>query len=178
MSGSADPAIQSVCSTLDRVNDDSTFTIRLATAADQARVEHCVTAAYEHYVEIIGRPPAPMTEDYARLISEGVVHVAQRDGSILGLIVMWPESDHYYVDNLAVFPYAQGSGLGRVLLHEAEAAARRSGLNKIMLYTNELMTANLAYYPRRGFVETHRSTDSGYSRVYFVKQLTSADAAT
>jgi hypothetical protein len=33
------------------------------------------------------------------------------------------------------------------------------------------MTENLAYYPRRGYVETHRTVADGFSRVYFSKRL-------
>jgi len=32
------------------------------------------------------------------------------------------------------------------------------------------MVENLAFYPRRGFQETHRKTEDGYRRVYFIKQ--------
>jgi hypothetical protein len=33
------------------------------------------------------------------------------------------------------------------------------------------MTENLAYYPRRGFVEIGRRVEDGFRRVYFSKQL-------
>ena len=36
------------------------------------------------------------------------------------------------------------------------------------------MTENLAYYPRRGYRETHRSTQDSYHRVFFTKILTSS----
>jgi hypothetical protein len=36
------------------------------------------------------------------------------------------------------------------------------------------MTENLAYYPRHGYIETHRAEDGGYSRVYFSKHLAAA----
>ena len=45
-----------------------------------------------------------MLNDYAALINNEVVHVATRDGRLVGLIVMWLQQDRLYVDNLAVLP--------------------------------------------------------------------------
>lgn len=64
----------------------------------------------------------------------------------------------------------QGSGAGGALLAYADEAARAAGRSEIRLYTNEAMTENLEYYPRRGFAETHRagsgvSTRSGQAGV-------------
>ncbi len=33
------------------------------------------------------------------------------------------------------------------------------------------MTQNLAYYPRRGYVETHRAVHEGFHRVFFSKDV-------
>jgi ribosomal protein S18 acetylase RimI-like enzyme len=130
-----------------------------------------VTSAYQHYVAVMGRQPAPMLADYPQLIRDGLVRVAVANDEIVGVLVMWPEDDHLYVDNVAVLPTAQGLGVGTALLKVAEAVARETSQSEIQLYTNELMVTNLDYYPRRGYVETHRSDESGYRRVYFSKTL-------
>jgi ribosomal protein S18 acetylase RimI-like enzyme len=153
------------------VTADSAVRVRPAAPDDRAAIVDCVNAAYGGYVELMDRPPAPMLDDYAALIAAGHVRVAEIDGAMVGVIVMWAEPDHFYIDNIAVFPQGQGRGVGGVLLTAAESAARASGRDEIRLYTNEAMTANLGYYPRRGYVETHRSADSGYRRVYFAKHL-------
>jgi ribosomal protein S18 acetylase RimI-like enzyme len=145
--------------------------MRAAEPGDVAAVLACVKAAYEQYVAAMGRKPAPMLADYPQLIDDGFVRVAVAGETIVGVLVMWPEPDHLYVDNIAVLPEAQGTGLGQMLLAEADAAARRSGRGEIRLYTNEKMTANLTYYARRGFVETHRAEAEGYNRVYFSRQV-------
>lgn len=145
--------------------------IRHAAAADESDVRACVDAAYGPYVERIGKPPAPMLDDYAALINNEVVHVATRDGRLVGLIVMWPQQDHLYVDNIAVVPEAQGTGVGSALLGFADQEAQRVGLSEIRLYTHAKMVENIRYYPRNGFRETHRATDAGYQRVYFSRRL-------
>ena len=56
----------------------------------------------------------------------------------------------------------------------AEAAAVANDRGELRLYTNEAMASNLDYYPRRGFVETHRRMDEGYRRVYFTRKVATA----
>ncbi len=147
--------------------DKTEVEVRQATADDVSIVEGLVIAAYHPYTERMDRMPAPMLADYSKLVDDGLVWVATHAGSITGLIVMWLEQDHLYVDNVAVEPSSQGAGIGRALLAHATEYAQREAREEIRLYTNELMTENLAFYPRLGFTETHRATDSGYQRVYF-----------
>lgn len=147
--------------------------IRVAVPDDEPPVCRCVADAYEHYVERIGKPPAPMLDDYSTLIAEGVVRVATIDGKLVGVIVMWAKAKHFYIDNIAVHPDAQGHGIGAALLALADHEALASGRSEIRLYTNEAMNENIDYYPRRGFVETHRTNDAGYQRVYFTRHLPS-----
>ncbi|MFT7645819.1 MAG: ribosomal protein S18 acetylase RimI-like enzyme [Candidatus Poriferisodalaceae bacterium] len=62
------------------------------------------------------------------------------------------DADHFYIDNVAVDPVAQGSGFGARLLDLAAALARAADRSEIRLYTNEVMIENISYYVRRGFV--------------------------
>ncbi len=141
--------------------------IRSARAGDRSALERCVEAAYRCYVDTMGQKPAPMLDDYSALIARGVVSVAEVEGHPVGVIVMGPERDHLYVDNIAVDPTSQGLGVGGLLLRHADDTGRAAGLDEIRLHTHESMTANLDYYPARGFTETHRATEDGYDRVYF-----------
>jgi ribosomal protein S18 acetylase RimI-like enzyme len=145
--------------------------LRDATPADREPVERLVEAAYRGYIERIGRRPAPMDADYAALIAAGLVTVAERDGALAGLLVLIPMDDHLLVENVAVDPAAQRSGLGRRLMAHAEGEARERGLPALRLYTNEKMVENLAWYPRLGYRETERRAESGFARVFFEKVL-------
>nr|WP_234901471.1 hypothetical protein [Mycolicibacterium fluoranthenivorans] len=60
------------------------------------------------------------------------------------------------------------------MLERAESDARELGLTEVRLYTNEAMSENLTYYPRRGYQETGRRTEDGYRRVYFRKKISPA----
>jgi ribosomal protein S18 acetylase RimI-like enzyme len=148
-----------------------TRSLRPAIHGDLSAVQEIVRAAYIHYVARIGREPGPMLDDYVALIGEGRVHVAERDGVVQGILVLLPQDDAMLLDNVAVAPQAQGSGLGRLMLEFAERAASEAGYDAIKLYTNEAMTENIALYTRIGYVETHRVEEKGLRRVYMRKPL-------
>jgi ribosomal protein S18 acetylase RimI-like enzyme len=145
--------------------------LRPATHADVPRLITLVRAAYGHYVDRIGGPPGPMTDDYAEVVASERVTVAELGGEIVGLIVLKVTDEGFLIDNVAVDPGRQGSGVGRALLEEAEVAARRAGFDSVYLYTHEKMTENLALYARIGYVEYDRRVQGGHRRVYLRKDL-------
>lgn len=148
--------------------------IRPAVAADLESVRRCAEAAYALYVPRIGRKPAPMVADFESQIGAGQVHVLVEDDRVLGYIVLYPRDDHLHIENVAVFPDLQGDGVGRALLAFAEAEARRAGVAAIELYTNQMMTENLSFYPRLGYRETGRGEEAGFARVFYRKEFDQA----
>jgi ribosomal protein S18 acetylase RimI-like enzyme len=134
-------------------------------------VAELVDAAYGHYVERLGGPPRPMTDDYEEVIRTRQVTVAERHGAVAGVIVLAVTDEGFLIDNVAVHPSHRGSGLGRALLEFAEAEARRARFDSIYLYTHERMTENLALYARIGYVEYDRRSHGEFSLVYLRKQL-------
>ncbi len=147
------------------------YSFRSAIGADAPKVAALVNAAYGHYLERIGMLPRPMTDDYAGVIANQQVTVAESHGTIVGVIVLNGEDEGFLVDNVAVDPSLRGKGLGRVLLEFAEAEARRAGFDSIYLYTHEKITENLALYSRIGYVEYDRRSKGGFSLVYMRKPL-------
>jgi N-acetylglutamate synthase-like GNAT family acetyltransferase len=149
------------------------YRLRPATGSDVPSVAALVDAAYEHYVDRIGMLPRSMTDDYAAVIRDRQVTVAEHDGAIVGVVVLTVTDEGFLVDNVAVHPSRprRGTGLGRALLQFAEAEARRVGFDAIHLYTHEQMTENLALYSRIGYVEYDRRSQGPFSLVYMRKQL-------
>ncbi len=145
--------------------------VRRAAEADVPALQVIAEAAYTRYIPRIGRPPAPMTADYAGAVSGGHAWVAVEDGQVVGLAVLIDHGDHLLLENIAVMPAAQRRGIGARLLAVADDQARTLGRNEIRLYTNQAMTENLAYYPRHGYTETHRAAEDGFRRVFFHKRL-------
>jgi N-acetylglutamate synthase-like GNAT family acetyltransferase len=145
--------------------------IRQATELDISGIEQVVREAYQHYIPRIGKPPAPMTDDYHLQVGQGNVWVLTISAEIVGLVVLKRESDHTLLDNVAVKPERQGSGFGRQLIDFAEAKALEFGYSEIQLYTNAAMHENIAMYSRLGYREFSRLHDSGFDRVFFRKSL-------
>ena len=150
-----------------------TVSIRPAIIADASSVSACVCAAYEHYIERIGKPPGPMLEDYAQVIQQRQVMVAENGGNVVGILVLGKMDEGFKLINIAVDPSFQRQGVGKALLQFAEAEARRLGHETILLSTNEKMTENQALYSKIGYVEYDRRVENGYSRVYMRKKLPS-----
>lgn len=145
--------------------------IRAARADETRRVRDVVLAAYQHYVPVIGRPPAPILDDYSSRIAAGQVWVLDDEGALAGVIVLEDGPDCFLLDNIAVQPDRQGMGCGRMLLDFTEAEAARRGWKAVTLYTNALMVKNIAIYAGRGYVERERRKEKGFERVYMEKRL-------
>jgi ribosomal protein S18 acetylase RimI-like enzyme len=141
--------------------------LRAAEPADSAGVAALVDAAYRHYVPRLGMRPGPMDADYDRVLAEDDVTLALDDGVIVGVLVLSRHDGEFYVENVAVAPANQKTGLGRRLLELAEDAARQAGFTAIVLYTHEGMSENRSLYERIGYVEFERR---GF-RVFLRKHL-------
>jgi ribosomal protein S18 acetylase RimI-like enzyme len=145
--------------------------VRKAESDDRSAIEAIVRDSYGVYIPRLGKPPGPMLDDYRKLIGDGLVHVLEEGAAVAGIVVLIEKSDHLLLDNVAVAPAVQGRGLGKRLVAFAEAEAARRGFAELRLYTNEVMTENIALYARLGFVETHRGEEAGYRRVYMKKPI-------
>lgn len=130
-----------------------------------------VDRAYRKYLPRIGRPPAPMTDDYPAVLRDHEVWVIDGPEAIDAVLVLMPDSDALFVDNVAVDPTRQRGGLGRMLMAFAEDEAKRRGLTALTLVTNEHMTENIAFYARLGFVETGRELRRGSYTVHMRKEF-------
>lgn len=145
--------------------------LRPARPEEADDLRQLVAGAYTHYVIRIGKPPGPMLDDYARRVADRQAWVLEDGGALAGLIVLEDVGDALLLDNVAVSPSVQGKGYGRTLIAFAEEEARRRGHREVRLYTNVLMTENIALYGRLGFRETGRVNEKGFERVYMAKVL-------
>jgi GNAT superfamily N-acetyltransferase len=143
--------------------------VRRANAGDLPSVQEVVAAAYAKYLDRMDRPPAPLLTDYRAVLAAGDLWVAGRP--VAGLIVLTQSGDSLHVDNVAVHPSAQGTGLGRQLMEFAEQQAQQRGLRRLTLYTHEVMVENQLIYAHFGYREVYRRTENGYRRVYMEKLL-------
>ena len=145
--------------------------IRTAGTGDAAAIRDLTRLAYAKWVPLLGREPLPMTADHERAVREDRVDLALEDDHIVALVHMVARADDLLVENLAVEPGRQHAGWGAILLARAEGIATAAGKPAIRLYTNLLMTGNVAFYAARGYeIEREEPIGAG-TRVHMVKAL-------
>lgn len=145
--------------------------LRRARGEEADLIADLVHRAYEKYLPRIGRPPAPMTDDYHAVLRDHEVWVLDGPATLDAVLVLMPDDDALFIDNVAVDPARQRDGLGRMLMAFAEDQAKRRGLSALTLVTNEHMTENIAFYTRLGFVETERELRRGSYTVHMRKEF-------
>ena len=143
--------------------------IRLADPNDTARISEIVELAYRPYVASIGAVPGPLLDDYPGPVAAKQAWVT--GDPVMGVLVLVDEPDHLLLDNIAVDPAAQGTGVGRVLMEFADAEARRRGYRELRLYTHQKMLRNIELYKKLGWQETGRGEQAGLARVFFRKPV-------
>jgi GNAT superfamily N-acetyltransferase len=145
--------------------------IRAARPADTDAIADCVRRAYVKYVPRIGRLPKPMQANYARAIETHQLWIVDGEGDAAAVLELIPQDDHLLIENVAVDPTRQGSGLGRKLMAFAEEEGRRQGFRELRLYTNEKFVENIAFYGKLGYVATERQPYKESVVVFMCKPL-------
>jgi len=145
--------------------------LRRAEPADAPAIDALTQAAYAKWVPILGRKPLPMTADYDVAVREHRIDLMEEASGLVALIEMALEPDHLLIVNLAVAPARQGQGLGSRLLAHAEAVARAEGRPLLRLYTNRLMTPNIALYRSRGYAVDGEEAYPGGAVVHMSKPV-------
>jgi ribosomal protein S18 acetylase RimI-like enzyme len=139
--------------------------VRGATPGDLAAVASCADLAF-------GVPRSPDNRvELAIQIQQRSVQVMCDTGRVLGFISFSPNRDHLFVEAIAVLPELQGQGIGSRLLGFAEQMAGRLDLRSVRLFTNGEAAGNLIFYRRRGYQETGRCNEAGFSRVFYSKDI-------
>jgi len=145
--------------------------IRVAQPSDVSAIQTCADAAYQPYIERMNKKPAPMVANFDNQVAKGIVSVAMQHSELVGYVVYYPVANIMHLENVAVVPRHAGAGVGKRLIRHVENQAAANGFTCVELYTNELMHENLAMYPKLGYVETERKTQSGFNRVFFSKTV-------
>ena len=147
------------------------ITIGRATINDSDALLKIAEIAYETYLPLMDKKPAPMLADFEKHISEDIVFMALTEAEeIIGYVVLQQIERQWWLDNIAVHPSYQGQGIGTKLRIEAEDYVSVLA-DRIQLYTNIVMRENISWYQRRGFTQTKQATEEGFHRLYFEKML-------
>jgi GNAT superfamily N-acetyltransferase len=144
--------------------------IRSALKGDAKMMQAIASAAYQPYIEEIGRKPAPMVADFDAHIAKDICLVLWLAGKIAGYAIILDRADGYWLENIAVHPEHHKKGLGTALIEAVEAVIRPRA-DHYQLYTNIVMQSNARWYLSLGFKQTKEAMEDGFHRLYFKKTL-------
>lgn len=143
-----------------------TLILRAATAADAAAIAATIAAAFEEYRGRLEPESGAFRETAegiaAELGRESGAIVAERNGRMLGCVMVKLEDDDLYFGRLAVVPAARGQGIARKLIDAVEDEARRRELGGVRLGVRIVLTENQRLFIALGYVETSREAHEGF----------------
>jgi ribosomal protein S18 acetylase RimI-like enzyme len=157
------------------------LTFRTAMLSEGEEVRRVIRAAFTPYVRALGRElpadgSARFAEERERIAAElerGDVYVALEGERIV--VRTKPQEKDLYIQQIAVDPARQGTGVGSWLLQRIDEVARARGLGGLSLETAEMAVANIRLYKRHGFEIVSRGPpDHGldpHVRVHMVKSF-------
>lgn len=140
------------------------LSIRPATAADEATLVDLARRLTAFDGLPRWRQPGEISSADARAMIAAVataseaneVFIAERDGVVVGCLHMLTMTDffgrhHAHISVIATTEAAEGTGVGKALLAEAEAWARRRGTSLLTLNVFDSNTRARRFYERAGF---------------------------
>lgn len=146
--------------------------LRRAVLEDVPDIQALTIRAYTKWLDITPRPPRPITADYNQAFFDHRFDLLVDQGQIIGLVETTQQGDELMIVNVAVSPDRQGEGHGALLMRHAEHIAQNARLRGTRLYTNKLMSSNIALYERLGYVfEKETIHDLGTIAVHMVRPL-------
>ncbi|MGI8523587.1 MAG: tRNA (adenosine(37)-N6)-threonylcarbamoyltransferase complex ATPase subunit type 1 TsaE [Nocardioides sp.] len=130
-----------------------TLTVRPAGPADATALHAAVTAAFA------ARPPVdPPTDalveseqDFAATLAAGGGLLAERDGEVLGGLLLAPEGDTLWLRRFGVAPAGQGHGVAGALVAAALDRVPR-GVTSVAVLAREELPETVSFWRRQGFV--------------------------
>jgi ribosomal protein S18 acetylase RimI-like enzyme len=143
-----------------------TLVLRAATAADAAAIATTIAASFEQYRGRLEPESGAFDETAdgiaAELARESGAILAERNGRIIGCVMVKLIDDDLYFGRLSVLPEARGQGIARRLVEAVEDEARRRELAGIRLGVRIVLTENQELFASLGYVETSREAHEGF----------------
>lgn len=145
--------------------------VRRASLADIPAILALKNAAYTPNESIIGVPSLPRIADYAQVVAEHEVWLAESESGLDAALVLDIEPGEFTLWSIAVSPAAQGRKLGAALMDFADERARALGYGSVHLYTNAKLTQRIGWYERLGYAVTHHEDLADRRLTHMRKQL-------
>ena len=143
-----------------------TLILRAATPVDAPAIAATIAAAFEEYRGRL-EPESGAFRETAEAIAEELVRdsgaiVAERNGQMLGCVMVKLLEGDLYFGRLSVLPAARGQGIARRLVEAVEDEARRRELLGVRLGVRVVLTENQQLFTSLGYVEYSREAHEGF----------------
>lgn len=143
-----------------------TLVLRRATADDAAAIARVIAASFEQYRGRLNPESGAFRETAGGIaadLAKGIAAiVAERNGEMIGCVLVEEQEGDLYFGRLSVLPSARGHGLARQLVDAVEAEARRRGLPGVRLGVRVVLTDNQRLFQALGYRETSREAHPGF----------------
>jgi predicted N-acetyltransferase YhbS len=143
-----------------------TLVLRGATAVDAPAIAATIAAAFEEYR---GRlmPESGAFRESPEAIAAELAHdsgaiVAERNGQMVGCVMVKLIEDDLYFGRLSVLPAARGQGIAKRLVEAVEDEARRRELAGVRLGVRIVLSENQRLFTSLGYVEIGREAHEGF----------------
>jgi GNAT superfamily N-acetyltransferase len=131
----------------------STIPIRTAASADAGRITNVINAAFRIAEGFFVDGPRISQAEVEQLLVKGTFLLAEAGDKLNGCVYVELRGERSYLGLLSVDPSYQKSGLGSVLMHEAETYCRDRGSRCMDILIVNLREELPPFYQRRGYVE-------------------------
>jgi predicted N-acetyltransferase YhbS len=131
--------------------------IRTAAAADAPQITAVINAAFRIAEEFFIDGNRIRQTEVEQMLTKGTFLVAEADDKLNGCVYVEPRGERSYLGLLSVDPTSQQSGLGSLLMNEAERYCRERGSRCMDILIVNLRKDLPAFYQKRGYVESGTS---------------------
>jgi len=131
----------------------STISIRTAAPADAAKITDVINAAFRVAEEFFIDGLRIGQAEVEQLLGKGAFLLAETGDKLSGSVYVEMRGARSYLGLLSVDPASQKSGLGSLLMNEAENYCRQRGSRFMDIYIVNLRKELPPYYRHRGYVE-------------------------
>ena len=130
-----------------------TVPIRVAAPADAAEITRVINSAFRVAEEFFVDGNRISQTEVEQLLAKGSFLLAEADDHLNACVYVELRGERSYLGLLSVDPSCQKSGLGSILMLEAENYCRERGSRFMDIYIVNLREELPAFYRRRGYVE-------------------------
>jgi predicted N-acetyltransferase YhbS len=143
-----------------------TLVLRGATAVDAPAIAATISTAFEQYRGQLAPESGAFRETAEaianELASDSGAIVAERNGRMLGCVMVKLLEGDLYFGRLSVLPSARGQGLAKRLVEAVEDEARRRELSGVRCGVRIVLTENQRLFASLGYLEISREAHEGF----------------